>query len=95
MFLLLKSGFFAGSPAEQLDKFKAACQKRFPLAVVFADVIPTVATTLTTAQSATSAGPVTTSVTGTTMSPAEQQPTTKTTTTTAQKQKNGSEIKAN
>uniref|UniRef100_A0A8D8J2U1 N-alpha-acetyltransferase 16, NatA auxiliary subunit n=1 Tax=Culex pipiens TaxID=7175 RepID=A0A8D8J2U1_CULPI len=96
MFLLLKSGFFAGSPAEQLDKFKAACQKRFPLAVVFADVVPTVATTLTTAQSATSAGPVTTSVTGTTMSPAEQQPTTKTTTTTAQKQqKNGSEIKAN
>uniref|UniRef100_A0A182J3Q8 N-alpha-acetyltransferase 15, NatA auxiliary subunit n=1 Tax=Anopheles atroparvus TaxID=41427 RepID=A0A182J3Q8_ANOAO len=50
LFLLLKSGYF-GQCEEQLKAFKKLCQKRYPLAVVFADVSATPVTTLTTTQS--------------------------------------------
>ncbi|XP_058812640.1 N-alpha-acetyltransferase 15, NatA auxiliary subunit [Topomyia yanbarensis] len=83
LFLLLKSGFFNGASEEQLETFKKSCQKRFPLAIVFADVAATV-TTLTTTQSSSAAASdtVTTTATGITMCPVEQK-------------NNGSEIKAN
>ncbi|XP_055588118.1 N-alpha-acetyltransferase 15, NatA auxiliary subunit [Uranotaenia lowii] len=94
LFLLLKSGFFAGRSEDQLDNFKKICQKRFPLAIVFADIaIPAPVTTLTTTQSssAASVGTTTTTVTGTTMCPVEQQQSK--TVGTAQSQT--SDIKAN
>ncbi|XP_053679641.1 N-alpha-acetyltransferase 15, NatA auxiliary subunit [Anopheles nili] len=50
LFLLLKSGYF-GPCEDQLAAFKKLCQKRYPLAVVFADVTATPVTTLTTTQS--------------------------------------------
>ncbi|XP_058466641.1 N-alpha-acetyltransferase 16, NatA auxiliary subunit [Malaya genurostris] len=83
LFLLLKSGFFSGAPEEQLEAFKKSCQKRFPLAIVFADVAATV-TTLTTTQSslAEASVTITTTATGITMCTMEQK-------------NNGSEIKAN
>lgn len=90
LFLLLKSGFFGGNSEEQLDAFKKNCQKRYPLAIVFADVAATI-TTLTTTQSTSPASSetVTTAVTGTTMCPVEQQ------SKAGPQQNNGSEIKAN
>ncbi|XP_035892873.1 N-alpha-acetyltransferase 15, NatA auxiliary subunit [Anopheles stephensi] len=50
LFLLLKSGYF-GPCEKHLKAFKLLCQKRYPLAVVFADVTATPITTLTTTQS--------------------------------------------
>ncbi|KXJ69234.1 hypothetical protein RP20_CCG028182 [Aedes albopictus] len=92
VFLLLKSGFFGGLTEDQIDAFKKSCQKRFPLAVIFADVASTVATLTTTQSSSpTSSATVTTSATGTTMCPVEQQ----SKATPSQQQNKGSEIKAN
>lgn len=90
IFLLLKSGFFVGAREEELDLFKKSCQKRFPLAIVFADVASTI-TTLTTATSASPAclETVTTAATGTTMCPVEQQ-----SKATTPQQNNANEIKA-
>lgn len=89
--LLLKSNFFGSVTEEQIDAFKKSCQKRFPLAVVFADVASTIATLTTTQSSSpTSSATVTTSATGMTMCPVEQQ-----SKTTQQQQNKGSEIKAN
>lgn len=90
IFLLLKSGFFVGAREEELDLFKKSCQKRFPLAIVFADVASTI-TTLTTTTSASPAclETVTTPATGTTMCPVEQQ-----SKATTPQQNNANEIKA-
>lgn len=89
--LLLKSNFFGSVTEEQIDAFKKSCQKRFPLAVVFADVASTIATLTTTQSSSpTSSATVTTSATGMTMCPVEQQ-----SKTSQQQQNKGSEIKAN
>ncbi|XP_055623434.1 N-alpha-acetyltransferase 15, NatA auxiliary subunit [Toxorhynchites rutilus septentrionalis] len=92
VFLLLKSGLLSGGTAEeQLDAFKKRCQKRFPLAIIFADVAATVATVTTTQSSSpASSATTTTTATETTMCPMEQpskisQP----------PQNNGSEIVAN
>ncbi|XP_058055500.1 N-alpha-acetyltransferase 15, NatA auxiliary subunit [Anopheles bellator] len=62
LFLLLKSGYF-GSLDEKLPTFKKLCQKRFPLAVVFADVTATPITTLTTTSASGAAENTNTSVT--------------------------------
>uniref|UniRef100_A0A182NG76 N-alpha-acetyltransferase 15, NatA auxiliary subunit n=1 Tax=Anopheles dirus TaxID=7168 RepID=A0A182NG76_9DIPT len=51
LFLLLKSRYF-GQCDDQLKAFKILCQKRYPLAVVFADVTAAPVATLTTTQSA-------------------------------------------
>ncbi|XP_055523515.1 N-alpha-acetyltransferase 15, NatA auxiliary subunit [Wyeomyia smithii] len=90
LFLLIQSGFFCGASEEQLNAFKKNCQRRFPLAIIFADIATSV-TTLTTTQSPLPAASetMTTNATGITMCPVEQQ------TKTASQQNTGNEIKAN
>ncbi|KFB46843.1 AGAP002284-PA-like protein [Anopheles sinensis] len=100
LFLLLKSGYF-GQCDEQLDVFKKICQKRYPLAVVFADVSAAPVTTLTTTQSS-SAESTQTTVTDSsntggrgTMSASEQQTPAVSAEKGTKKQKNGPQIKSN
>uniref|UniRef100_A0A182PEH1 N-alpha-acetyltransferase 15, NatA auxiliary subunit n=1 Tax=Anopheles epiroticus TaxID=199890 RepID=A0A182PEH1_9DIPT len=100
MFLLLKSGYF-GECDKHLAAFKQLCQKRYPLAVVFADVTATPVATLTTTQSSNAENTQTT-VTDSgsnccVMATSEQQTPGKQALAdkSAKKQKNGPEIKAN